>query len=75
MTEEKVEKARQLDQLARRRGQTLSQMALAWNLRNPQMTSLIIGASKVSQIEENLKARENMEFMQEELDQIDAILK
>ena len=75
VTEEKVEKARQLDQLARRRGQTLSQMALAWNLRNPQMTSLIIGASKVSQIEENLKARENMEFTQEELDQIDAILK
>lgn len=74
VTQEKVEKAKKLDAIAQRRGQSLSQMALAWNLRNPQMTSLIIGASKVQQIEENLKAQENMQFSQEELEEIDKIL-
>ena len=74
VTPEKVEKARKLDRIAAARGQTLAQMALAWNLRNPQMTSLIIGASKVSQIEQNLKAQENLSFTEEELRAIDEIL-
>lgn len=72
---EKVEKAKKLDAIAKQRGQSLSQMVLAWNLRSPQMTSLIIGASRLSQIEENLKAKENMNFTQEELEQIDFVVR
>ena len=74
VTPDKVAKAKKLDEIAKSRGQSLSQMTLAWNLRHPQMTSLVIGASKVSQIEENIKTQKNMEFSQEELDAIDAIL-
>ncbi|MDR1176892.1 MAG: L-glyceraldehyde 3-phosphate reductase [Treponema sp.] len=74
VTEEKVDKARQLDKLAQRRGQTLSQMVLAWNLRSPAMTSLVIGASGLTQIQENLEARHNLNFSETELAEIDAIL-
>ncbi|MDR1143340.1 MAG: aldo/keto reductase, partial [Spirochaetaceae bacterium] len=74
VTEEKVDKARQLDKLAQRRGQTLSQMVLAWNLRSPAMTSLVIGASSLAQIRENLEARNNLNFSETELTEIDAIL-
>lgn len=75
VTEEKVEKARRLNAIAEERGQTLSQMALAWCLRHKQMTSLIIGASRLSQIKENLKAAENLTFTAEELKSIDEILR
>lgn len=75
VTAEKILKAKKLDKIAKQRGQSLSQMALAWNLRHAQMTSLIIGASKLSQIQENLKAKANMQFTQEELDAIEVILK
>ena len=74
ITEEKVLKSRQLDEIAKRRGQKLSQMALAWALRNPVMTSLIIGASRLGQIQENLQAMDNAAFSPEELAEIDAIL-
>ncbi len=74
VTEEKVEKARKLDAIARKRGQKLSQMALSWAMREPVMTSLIIGASRLGQIKENLQAMDNCEFTPEELAQIDAIL-
>lgn len=56
------------------RGQTLAQMALSWVLRGGKVTSALIGASKVSQIEENLAALNNLEFSSEELQQLDAIL-
>lgn len=72
---EKIEMAKKLDSVAKDRGQSLSQMVLAWNLRDPRMTSLIIGASKLSQIEENLKAMDNMEFSSEELEMINSILR
>lgn len=75
VTPEKVEKAKKLDEIAKERGQSLSQMALAWCLRHEQMTSLIIGASKLSQIEENVKTAENLSFTAQELSRIDAILK
>ena len=75
VTPEKVEKAKRLDEIAKERGQSLSQMALAWNLRHKQMTSLIIGASRLSQIEENVRAKDNLSFSQQELDQIEEILK
>jgi L-glyceraldehyde 3-phosphate reductase len=74
VTGEKVERARRLDELARRRGQSLSQMALAWNLRNPVVASLVIGASSLSQITENVNARENMAFSDSELAEIEDVL-
>lgn len=75
VTEEKVEKAKALDKIAQNRGQSLSQMALAWCLRHPQMTSLIIGASRLGQIQENIKCMNNLEFSSDEIAAIDNILK
>ena len=60
-----------LNEIAQARGQTLPQMALAWILRRPEVTSALIGASDVRQIEENVKALENLNFSPEELSQID----
>lgn len=74
LTAQKVEKAKQLDKLAQARGQSLPQMALAWVLEKEQTTSVIIGASRVSQIKENLGALENLTFTAEELTTIDQIL-
>lgn len=71
----RIELARRLNQIAEARGQTLAQMAIAWVLRHPQMTSALIGASKVSQIEENVAAVKNLTFTSEELAAIEAILK
>ena len=62
---------RQLNDLALARGQTLAQMALAWVLRHPGMTSVLIGASSVEQLEENLAALEHLDFTDEELSLID----
>jgi L-glyceraldehyde 3-phosphate reductase len=64
---------RKLNQLANARGQTLPQMAIAWILRRPEITSVLIGASDIHQIEENVKALEKLQFSLEELQQIDAI--
>ena len=74
VTEELIEKSRKLNVIAAERGQSLAQMALAWDLRDSRMTSVIIGASRVSQIEENVKAIENLTFTEEELKSIDDIL-
>ena len=63
-----------LDALARARGQSLAQMALAWVLRQPAVTSALIGASKISQIEDNLGAVKNLDFNRDELTAIDRIL-
>lgn len=73
ITEEKLAKVRALNEIAKRRGQTLAQMALAWALRLDAVTSVLIGASKVEQIEENVKALENLSFTDEELREIDRI--
>ena len=62
-----------LNDMAKRRGQTLAQMALAWILRLPTVTSALIGASSVRQIEENVAALDNLNFEDEELEQIDAL--
>jgi Predicted oxidoreductases (related to aryl-alcohol dehydrogenases) len=67
-------KLQRLNEIAHKRGQTLAQMALAWNLHHPAVTSVLIGASKVEQIEENVKALDNLEFSSEELQAIDEIL-
>ena len=63
-----------LNDLAAQRGQSLAEMALAWNLRRPEVTSVIVGASSVAQLECNLKGRENTVFTAEELQIIDDIL-
>jgi L-glyceraldehyde 3-phosphate reductase len=74
VTEEKLDKVRQLREIARARGQSMAQMALAWVLRRPTVTSALVGASRVSQIEDSVKAVERLEFSEEELRRIDAIL-
>jgi L-glyceraldehyde 3-phosphate reductase len=61
--------------MAGQRGQKLSQMAIAWVLRMPQVTSALIGASSVGQLETNLKALDNLEFSREELEKIEDILR
>lgn len=74
ITEEKLAKVRQLNEMAQARGQTLAQMALAWVLRHPGMTSALVGASRVSQVEDSVATLNNLQFAQEELEAIDGIL-
>lgn len=74
ITPEVVAKIQSLNTVAKTRGQSLAQMALAWVLRDPRVTTALIGASKVSQLENNLAALENLAFAPAELAQIDAIL-
>jgi L-glyceraldehyde 3-phosphate reductase len=74
ITEEKLGKIRRLDALARTRGQSLAQMALLWVLRDPVITSALIGASKVSQIEENLAALKSPPLTATELAEIERIV-
>ena len=74
ITEALLEKVRALDKIANERGQTLAQMATVWDLRN-SLTSVILGASRASQIRENVEALKNKDFTQDELDRIDRILK
>lgn len=71
---ETLGKVCQLNDVAKDRGQTLAEMALAWNLRQPTIASVLIGASRVSQLEDNLKALDNLDFADEELAKIDSIL-
>jgi L-glyceraldehyde 3-phosphate reductase len=71
VTESVLTKVRALDEIARARGQTLAQMALAWVLRHPQITSVLIGASTPEQVLENLAALDCLEFSDEELARID----
>lgn len=74
ITADKLEKVRRLNELAARRGQKLSQMALAWVLRNDNVTSVLIGASKPSQIEDAVGMLANRRFSAAECAEIDAIL-
>ncbi|WP_426817742.1 L-glyceraldehyde 3-phosphate reductase [Winslowiella sp. 2C04] len=74
LTEEKMAKVRQLNQLATERGQKLSQMALAWVLRGDRVTSVLIGASKTSQIDDAVGMLANRHFSAQQLEQIEAIL-
>ncbi len=73
ITEERLNKIRRLNDLAQQRGQSLAQMAIAWILRLPAVTSVLIGASKVQQIEENIAALKNLNFSEDELKLIDEI--
>ena len=73
VTPARLEQIRKLNAIALRRGQSLAQMALAWTLRDRRVTSALMGASKVSQIEENIGALKNLTFSAGELAEIDAI--
>ncbi len=73
LTAEKLNQIRSLSEVAKRRGQTLAEMALAWILKDGAVTSVLIGASKPSQILDNIKALDNTRFSPEELSEIDEI--
>ncbi len=66
-----LETIRALDAIARRRGQSLAQMAIAWTLRDPRVTSTLVGASSVAQLEQNVAALDGLDFSREELDELD----
>lgn len=72
LTEEKLKQIKALNEIAERRGQTLAEMALAWILKDGYVTSVLIGASRPSQILDNIKAIENTSFTDEELKEIDS---
>lgn len=74
ISEEMLDKVRALDSLAKERGQSLAQMALAWILRDGDITSVLIGASRSAQILDNIGMLKNLEFSEEERAQIDKIL-
>ncbi|MYV42311.1 aldo/keto reductase, partial [Streptomyces sp. SID1328] len=71
LTEDMRGRLRALNDIAARRGQSLAQMALAWALRDERVTSLVIGASRTEQLEQNVAALQNLEFSAEELAEID----
>jgi L-glyceraldehyde 3-phosphate reductase len=71
LTDDTLAKVRALNEIATRRGQSLAQMALAWTLRDPRVTSALVGASSVGQLEANVGALERLDFTDEELDEID----
>jgi len=71
LTPQNLERARHLDAIARRRGQTLAQMALAWTLRDKRVTSALIGASSPEQVTDSVKALDNLSFTADELKEID----
>lgn len=73
LTEDLLLRINRLNQIAVRRGQTLAEMALAWNLSDPRITSVIIGASSVGQLQDNLKATTNTHFSEEELNEINLV--
>lgn len=72
--EDKLAKIRALNEVAVQRGQTLAEMAVAWVLRDPRVTSALVGTSKVSQVDDNIAALKNLTFSAEELKKIDDIL-
>ena len=71
ITDEALSKIRALNELAERRGQTLAQMAIAWTLRDPRITSALVGASSVDQLEANVAALDRLDFTEDELAEID----
>lgn len=74
ITDDLVKQLRKLNEIAESRGQSLAQMAVAWLLKDTRVTSVLVGVSKVSQLEDNIEAIKNISFSEEELKQIDSIL-
>lgn len=75
ITEERLQQISQLNEVAKRRNQSLAQMALAWLLKDKRITTVLIGASSVAQLEDNLACLENLAFSSAELNEIETILK
>jgi len=71
ITDENLARVKGLNELAQRRGQTLAQMAIAWVLRDPRVTSALLGASSVRQLEQNVAALEQLDFDAGELEEVD----
>ena len=69
------DKIRKLNELAKRRGQSLAQMSLAWVLRDPRVTTVLIGASSIAQLDQNLACLENRSLSEDELAAIEAIVR
>jgi L-glyceraldehyde 3-phosphate reductase len=74
INESTMNQIRSLKEIAKQRGQTLAEMAVAWVLRDPRVTSALVGTSKVSQVDDNVAALKNLNFSAEELKKIDTIL-
>jgi L-glyceraldehyde 3-phosphate reductase len=74
VTEQRISKARKLNEIAAARDQSLAQMAIAWLLKDQRITSVLIGVSSVAQLEDNLKTLQNLKFTKEELRQIEVVL-
>jgi L-glyceraldehyde 3-phosphate reductase len=74
VTDERLNKVRRLNEMAQQRGQTMAQLAISWVLRRPVVTSALIGASRVQQVEDAVEGLKTLEFSQEELNQIETIL-
>ena len=71
ISDDALARIRALNEIASRRGQTLAQLALAWTLRDPRVTSTLIGASSVAQLEDNVAALDRLDFDEDELAEID----
>jgi L-glyceraldehyde 3-phosphate reductase len=71
ITEQAVEKIRALNEIGQGRGQSLAQLALAWTLRDPRITSTLVGVSSIEQLEANVAALDNLELSGDELAEID----
>jgi L-glyceraldehyde 3-phosphate reductase len=74
LNDDMMQRLRSLNEIAKRRGQSLAQLALAWALRDERVTSLVIGASSVDQLEQNVDTLDNLELSEDELAQIDALI-
>jgi len=74
ITDKRIAQIRELNELAKKRNQSLAQMAIAWLLKDKRVTTVLIGASSINQLDNNLDALNNLQFNQEELDQIKKIL-
>jgi L-glyceraldehyde 3-phosphate reductase len=75
VTDQRISKAKKLNEIAAKRNQTLAEMAIAWLLKDPRITSVLVGVSSVEQLDDNLKSLKNLNFSDEELKKIESILK
>jgi L-glyceraldehyde 3-phosphate reductase len=75
ITEEKLQQINKLNEIAKQRNQTLAEMALAWLMKDKRITTVLIGASSVSQLDDNLACLNNLAFADDELSAIETVLK
>jgi L-glyceraldehyde 3-phosphate reductase len=73
VSDENLARVRKLNEIAQRRGQSLAQMSIAWVLRDPRITSALLGASSVAQLEQNVAALDRLDFDPGELEEIDQV--